>query len=169
MSAVHDEAENGHARSSNNGENETERQNRDDESGLPDGPTIPALKESVKGESRRDSFEDRSSRSYLENGLENKSVSGSGSTPVLGRPSSADGSLSIPDDTPSIQVESLSGFYMWLLTLDRTSSFHLQAEMHVCHLMVKVQHHHFAHSIDDSTLVPLLLHWIHLELYPLDS
>lgn len=43
-------------------------------------------------------------RGYQDSDPDNQNDSDLASSPALGRPSSADGSLSIPDDTPSIQV-----------------------------------------------------------------
>lgn len=82
------------------------------------------------------------------------------------RPSSADGSLSIPDDTPSIQV----GFYpaprrlVTDLNVARSPNYPLLADQHFVHPMVKAPLPLYAPSTDVFKLVFLLLLSAHLGL-----
>ena len=64
------------------------------------------------------------------------------SCPENGRPSSADGSLSIPDDTPSLQVsKSFVSEAGALIDVSRALCYHrLQEERHCCLAMDGVQH-----------------------------
>lgn len=66
------------------------------------------------------------------------------------RPSSADGSLSIPDDTPSIQVgfRSASRRLVTDLNVARSPNYPLQADPHLVHPMFKVPLPLYAPSTD---------------------
>lgn len=82
------------------------------------------------------------------------------------RPSSADGSLSIPDDTPSIQVGShpASRQLVTDLNVARSPNYPPQADQLFVHPMVKVQPPLYAPSTDAFKLVFLLLLSAHLGL-----
>ncbi len=82
------------------------------------------------------------------------------------RPSSADGSLSIPDDTLSIQVGShpASRQLVTDLNVARSPNYPLQADQRIVHPLVKVQPLLYAPSTDASKLVSLLLLSAHLGL-----
>lgn len=88
------------------------------------------------------------------------------SSTTLERLSSADGSLSIPDDTPSIQVEShpASRQLVTDLNVARSPNYPPQADQCFVHPMVKVQPHLYAPSTDAFKLVFLLLLSAHLGL-----
>lgn len=83
------------------------------------------------------------------------------------RLSSADGSLSIPDDTPSIQVGSHSAFRQLVTDLNvaRSPNYPLQADQRFVHPMVKVQPPLYAPSTDAFKLGSLLLLSAHLGLF----
>lgn len=104
MSTVKDEAEIGRTQSEIDEESGSERRKDDDEDEFSRSPSglVPV-------EERDEDFNSLSAGSVgsqIRNNhgltlLRNRNLE---SSPVLQRPSSADGSLSIPDDTPSIQV-----------------------------------------------------------------
>lgn len=82
------------------------------------------------------------------------------------RPSSADGSLSFPDDTLSIQVGShpASGQLVTDLNVARSPNYPLQADQRFVHPMAKAQPPLYAPSTDVFKLVSLLLLLAHLGL-----
>lgn len=81
------------------------------------------------------------------------------SSPVPERPSSADGSLSIPDDSPSLQVRPMRTQGRPYPDRPRVPSDPpLQAEGHVCPIMAEVPRLLYGHLISDSKLACLLLH-----------
>lgn len=88
------------------------------------------------------------------------------SSTTLERPSSADGSLSIPDDTPSIQVGShpASRQLVTDLNVARSPNYLLQADRRFFHPMLKAQPLIYAPSTDAFKLVFLLLLSAHLGL-----
>lgn len=100
MSAVNDEAEAGRVQPLVDEESESERQNKDDESEASEGPPIPLLIEPNEGERDGDDLRNKgtSSWGYTEETLDRQENSKSKRSPSLNE------SLSIPDDTPSIQV-----------------------------------------------------------------
>lgn len=112
MSTVYDEAELGRTQSSGDDESETERQNGDIESEAGEGPPIPILNEPDEGEDDRDSLRNTgvSFRRYAGERPNTQESSTLGFSQNSERPQSPNGSLSIPDDTPSIQVTNLLSF-----------------------------------------------------------
>lgn len=114
MSSAHGEAENGRANSVNDEEEEEEE--KDLPAGTPDGACKSAQAATTTIESGPNDDADMSEDSvhgsprFSFDGLERDQKNavepnGPGLLPGgLDRPSSADGSLSIPDDTPSVQV-----------------------------------------------------------------
>lgn len=109
MSTAKDEAEIGRTKPQRDEENRSERpeEEEDDEDEPPRNLSRLAPVEFEDRDGDENSLSAESVRSRAQNGhgstlLKNYN---SKSSPDSGRPSSADGSLSIPDDTPSIQVK----------------------------------------------------------------
>ena len=111
MSSAHEEAEDGpvYDDSEEESQNNVDLQNSKDGSSheritpRPLQPGGPAEKEEEDNMSIRDHTFSKNGIHMSDEQLMGPIVSRE-STPEIGRPSSADGSLSIPDDTPSIQV-----------------------------------------------------------------
>ena len=113
MSAAKDEAENGQlhfeSEEGDTGERDLE-ENENDQAEEEEVPTPRLGQLNGDGESESTAVNNNSLRHNGEQMDELASeVQGSiqATRPELGRPSSADGSLSIPDDTPSVQVRAL--------------------------------------------------------------
>lgn len=112
MSTVQDEAEVGRVQSTNDEESEADGGPENDENRPVGGIPIRTLQRPYKEEKGEEEEQEDTSlnaagtsfRSYERHDLDMQGDSSLASSPALGRPSSADGSLSIPDDTPSIQV-----------------------------------------------------------------
>lgn len=110
MSTVQDEAEVGRVQSTNDEESEADRGPENDENRTVGGNPVRTLRRPYEEEKGEEEEEDKSLnaagtsfRSHERHDLDMQEDSSLASSPALGRPSSADGSLSIPDDTPSIQ------------------------------------------------------------------
>ena len=110
MSSAQDEADNGHADLTEDEKDEEEGKNENVEEDNDEIASFGELQEPGEHEDEEESLIRngatlRNSGSQVidtrEEGSENSDLP---SRPALERPSSADGSLSIPDDTPSIQV-----------------------------------------------------------------
>ena len=116
MSAAKDEAENGqpHFESEDGGTEERDlEEDENDQAEERDVPTPRLGQLNGDEESESTAVSDNSLRHNGEQvGESAGKVQGStqATRPELGRPSSADGSLSIPDDTPSVQVRALRVF-----------------------------------------------------------
>ena len=116
MSTVQDEADNGHAELSEDEKNEQDGNNvigEDNDEIASFGELQEPGKREVEEESvirNGAAIEDRSGRT-AETPEEGSEHSEPPSHRALDRPSSADGSLSIPDDTPSIQVHTRQGTF----------------------------------------------------------
>lgn len=108
MSTVQDEAEVGRVLSTNEEESEADRGPENDENRAVGGFPVRTLERHYEEEEEEQdkslNATGTSLRSYERHDRDMQEDSSSASSPALGRPSSADGSLSIPDDTPSIQV-----------------------------------------------------------------
>lgn len=109
MSTVQDEAEVGRVQSTSDERIEADRGLENDESrSVGEFPVQtlerPDEEEEEEKKDKRLNAAGSSLRRYARHDRDTQEDSSLASSPVLGRPSSADGSLSIPDDTPSIQV-----------------------------------------------------------------
>lgn len=116
MSAAKDEAENGQLDSGSDEEDKREEGLVEDEADQAEENDVPtgrlgqlngdekSKSTAVNNNSLRHNGEEMAELGSEEQGLIQAT------RPDLGRPSSADGSLSIPDDTPSIQVRALRVF-----------------------------------------------------------
>ena len=110
MSSVHDEADNGHQQLAEDEKNEEEGKAETAEHENDDIVSFgtleePGEREDEDGSLIRNDATLRSSESQIPEPVEEESENSDlPSRRALERPSSADGSLSIPDDTPSIQV-----------------------------------------------------------------
>lgn len=109
MSTVQDEAEVGRVQSASDEGSEADRGPENDENGPLGGFPVRTLERPYEEEEDTTSLiaTRTSLRSYERHDLDMQEDSSLASSPALGRPSSADGSLSIPDDTPSIQVATI--------------------------------------------------------------
>jgi len=164
MSSAHGEAENGRAKSVNDEEEEEEE--KDLPAGTPDGAynSAQAATTTVESGPNDDAAmsEDSAHGSprFSLDGLEKDQKSavepnGPGLLPVgLDRPSSADGSFSIPDDTPSVQVCT-----SMKIVGQQTAKRYIRARWHptrrdvfILQSTAKVPHLHYVRSIVDFKL-----------------
>lgn len=113
MSTVYDEAEVGRAQSSGDEESETERHNGDVESEAGEGPPIPILNEPDEEEHDKERLRNTgvNLRGYKGGNLNSQESPRLNLSQALERPLSPNESLSIPDDTPSIQVAKLAALF----------------------------------------------------------
>ena len=174
MSSVQDEAENGHAKLSVDEENEEEGNDESAGHENDDVASFGTLEEPIDRENEESSI--RNGKDL--HGLNSQQVKTQDQEPENSdlpnrapeRPSSADGSLSIPDDTPSIQVIiSHIMFRAHLTNLLRAPWRRLQAEAHVYRALVEVLPLLYAPLIDVFRPDYLLLHCILHELHRLPS
>ena len=155
MSAATDEAEDGPLEW-NNGDNENQgEKSQDDENEQTQEEELLAPKLS-----RPTGFEEENDSSVSSNDVESKDLGPlQTSSPVPERPSSADDSLSIPDDSPSLQVRPIRAQGRPYSDRPRVlSDPPLQAEGSVYPTMAEVPHLLYGHLISDSKLACLLLH-----------
>lgn len=150
MSTVRDDAGIAPAQSTSDDERGGERESRNDESkttGRLPGQTLEEPEE--EGEDEHSLIPtDISFRGYKDYDPDIQEDSDLASSPAFGRPSSADGSLSIPDDTPSIQVIRISSVSSNGADLNRIPKHLLLADVPSYLHMVEVLHRPCAHSID---------------------
>ena len=114
MSSAHEEADDGpvYEDSEEGLPNNVDVQDFDDGSGHERFTTRPQQAQQPRGPAQEEEEGDMSIGDHTpsKNGIHigderlRGSIISRGSTPEIGRPSSADGSFSIPDDTPSVQV-----------------------------------------------------------------
>lgn len=106
MSTVQDEAEAGRVQVTSEEGREADRGHENDEDRLVGGLPVRTVETPYEEEEEDKSLNAASTslQSYERHDLDMQEHSSLASSPALGRPSSADGSLSIPDDMPSIQV-----------------------------------------------------------------
>lgn len=155
MSAATDEAEEGPL-DWNNGDNDNQgekSQNHENEQTQEEELLAPKL-------SKPNGFEEEDDTSASNNDVESEDFGPlQTSSPVPERPSSADDSLSIPDDTPSLQVRPMRAQGRPYSDRPRVlSDPPLQAEGSVYPTMAEVPHLLYGPLISDSKLACLLLH-----------
>lgn len=107
MSTVQDEAEVGRVQSTGDEGSEADRGPENDGNRPVGGFPVRTLERSDEEEDKSLIASNKNYRSYEGHDLYVQADSSLASSPALGRPSSADDSLSIPDDTPSIQVATI--------------------------------------------------------------
>ena len=113
MSAAKDEAENGQLDLESEEGDTREKKLEEDENHQAEEDDVPTSRlDQLNGDEESESTavnDDKLQYNGEQVGSSAGGVQGSmqATRPELGRPSSADGSLSIPDDTPSVQVRSL--------------------------------------------------------------
>ena len=155
MSAATDEAEDGPLEFNDaaNGVTEETSQYDEDEQTREEELHTPKL-------SRQNRVEEEDDSLASNNDVESEEFGSlQASSPVPERPSSADGSLSIPDDSPSLQVSSLRVQDRQYSNLPRVLSNHpLQAEGSVSSIMAEVQRLLYGPLISAFKLAYPLLH-----------
>lgn len=108
MSTVQHEAEVGRVQSGSDEGSEADRGPENHENAPLGGFPVRTLERPYEAEEDTSLLATGTSlRSYERHDLDMQEDSSLASSPALGRPSSADGSFSIPDDTPSIQVATI--------------------------------------------------------------
>lgn len=117
MSTVQDEAEVGRVQSTGDEGSEADRVPENDGNRPVGGFPVRTLERSNE-EDKSLNASSKSHRSYEGHDLNMQEDSSLASSPALGRPSSADGSLSIPDDTPSIQVATIPPYLLKLSLIE---------------------------------------------------
>ena len=116
MSAAKDEAEDGQFDSGSDGDDKREEDLGEDEGDQAEGNDVPTRRLGQLNGDEKSKSTAVNNNSIRHNGEEMADLGSEeqgliqATRPDLGRPSSADGSLSIPDDTPSIQVRALRVF-----------------------------------------------------------
>lgn len=111
MSTVQDEAEVGRVQSTSDEGSEADRAPKNDGNGPVGGFPVRTLERSDEEEDKSLNASSKGYRSSEGHDLDMQANPSLASSPALGRPSSADDSLSIPDDTPSIQVATIPPYF----------------------------------------------------------
>lgn len=150
------------------GEDEEEKEEEGDEDELPRSLSGPVPLELMDMHGDEDNLSAESVPPRIRNGHGSNSPRNFNTKSSLdvGRPSSADGSLSIPDDTPSIQVK-LSGRGL-LKAIDWRNSnleYHLLAETRAPFLIIQVLPRRYALLTVDSKLEVRIFLSSRLELF----